>query len=161
MEGRGKERERNVNVWLPVVCPNWGPGPQPRHVPWLGIEPVTLWFTGWCSIHWATPARALTLTSLLPTVISPNRGLLGVSPHLCLPSCLPCNPNKPFHPPPAGPTQGSISILEGRGLVFKALTPSKCSEWSIYKINISFYQKKTLGVIENVSKDEDEVASCS
>ena len=38
--------------------PYWGPGPQPRHVPWLGIERVTLWFTGQCSIHWATPARA-------------------------------------------------------------------------------------------------------
>ena len=38
--------------------PNWGPGLQPRHVPWLGIELATLWFTGWCSIHWATPARA-------------------------------------------------------------------------------------------------------
>ena len=25
----------------------WGPGPQPRHVPWLGIEPATLWFAGW------------------------------------------------------------------------------------------------------------------
>ena len=25
--------------------PHWGPGPQPRHVPWLGSEPVTLWFT--------------------------------------------------------------------------------------------------------------------
>ena len=24
--------------------PHCGPGPQPRHVPWLGIEPVTLWF---------------------------------------------------------------------------------------------------------------------
>ena len=36
----------------------WGPGPQPRRVPWLGIEPVILWFTGLCSIHWATPARA-------------------------------------------------------------------------------------------------------
>ena len=31
------------------------PGP---HVPRLGIEPATLWFTGQCSIHWATPARA-------------------------------------------------------------------------------------------------------
>ena len=38
--------------------PHQGPGPQPRHVPWLGIEPATLWFTAWCSIHWATPARA-------------------------------------------------------------------------------------------------------
>ena len=24
--------------------PHWGPGPQPRHVTWLGIEPLTLWF---------------------------------------------------------------------------------------------------------------------
>ena len=39
--------------------PNWGPGPQPRHVPWLGIKPATLWFTGQCSIHWAPPARAI------------------------------------------------------------------------------------------------------
>ena len=36
----------------------WGPGLQPRHVPWLEIELATLWFTGWCSIHWAAPARA-------------------------------------------------------------------------------------------------------
>ena len=41
--------------------PHWGPGLQPRHVPWLGIEPMTLWFTGWHSIHWATPSRALHL----------------------------------------------------------------------------------------------------
>ena len=31
---------------------------QPRHVPWLGLEPVTFWFTGQHSIHWATLARA-------------------------------------------------------------------------------------------------------
>ena len=45
--------------WLPLKCPQqatWPP--QTRHVPWLGIEPVTFWFTGWRSIHWATPARA-------------------------------------------------------------------------------------------------------
>ena len=24
--------------------PHWGPGPQPGHVPQLGIEPATLWF---------------------------------------------------------------------------------------------------------------------
>ena len=42
--------------------PNWGPGPQPRHVPWLGIELAPLWFAGQhpsyttCT-HWATPAR--------------------------------------------------------------------------------------------------------
>ena len=37
-----------------------GPGQQPRHVPWLGIKPATLWFTGHWSIHWATPARTVT-----------------------------------------------------------------------------------------------------
>ena len=25
--------------------PHWGPGPQPRHVPWPGMEPMTLRFT--------------------------------------------------------------------------------------------------------------------
>ena len=39
-------------------APHWEPGPQPRHVPWLGIELVTPWFAGWHSIYWATPARA-------------------------------------------------------------------------------------------------------
>ena len=48
------------------LAPYWGPGPQPRHVPWLGIELVTLWFTGWCSIHWATPARAKCLYFIIP-----------------------------------------------------------------------------------------------
>ena len=38
--------------------PYWDPGLQPRHVPWLGIARATLWFTAWCSIHWATPVRA-------------------------------------------------------------------------------------------------------
>ena len=27
--------------------------------PRLGVEPVTLWFAGRCSTHWATPARAI------------------------------------------------------------------------------------------------------
>ena len=58
-EGREKERERNINVWLPLVHPHRGPSPQPRQVPWLGSEPVTLWFAGWHSIHWVTPARAV------------------------------------------------------------------------------------------------------
>ena len=45
--------------WLSFACPpTWGPGPQPRHVPWLGIEPATFQLTGRHSIHWAIPARA-------------------------------------------------------------------------------------------------------
>ena len=43
-------------------APYWGPGPQPRHVPWLGIEPATLWFTGQHSVHWATPPRPCLLS---------------------------------------------------------------------------------------------------
>ena len=54
--GEGRVKERNINVWLPLLCPH--AGLQPRHVPWLGIDPVTLWFTGQQSIHWATQARA-------------------------------------------------------------------------------------------------------
>ena len=59
-EGRKKERERSINVWLPLTCPpsHWGSSPQPRDVSWLGIEPATLGFAGWLSIHWVTPARA-------------------------------------------------------------------------------------------------------
>ena len=45
---REKEWERNINVWLPLACPHWGPGLQPRHMPQLGIEVATLWFTGQC-----------------------------------------------------------------------------------------------------------------
>ena len=44
--------------------PNQGPGPQPRQVPWPGIEPVTFQFSGQCSAHWATPARAVVLAGV-------------------------------------------------------------------------------------------------
>ena len=58
---RGKEGERETSVCGCFSCaPYWGPGPQPRHVLWLGIQLVALWFPGRCSIHWATPARACT-----------------------------------------------------------------------------------------------------
>ena len=32
-------------------APHQGPGPQPRCVPWLGIELATLWFAGRHSVH--------------------------------------------------------------------------------------------------------------
>ena len=60
--GERKEKERKTSMCGCLSCaPYRGPGPQPRHVPWLGIEPVTLWFTGQHSIHWATLARAVCL----------------------------------------------------------------------------------------------------
>ena len=55
---RGEGRETSMCGCLSSV-PYCVPGSQPRHVPWLGIEPVIFWFTGQCSIHWATPGRAL------------------------------------------------------------------------------------------------------
>ena len=40
-EGRERELEWNINVWLPLTyTPYWGTGMQPRNVPWLGIEPL-------------------------------------------------------------------------------------------------------------------------
>ena len=57
--GREGETERSIILWLPLTCPYWGPGPQPRHGPWLGIELATLCFAAGRSIHWATPARVL------------------------------------------------------------------------------------------------------
>ena len=55
-EGEKHQCARYTNQ-LPLTHPNWGPGLQPRHMPWLGIYPANLWFTGWHSIHWATSAR--------------------------------------------------------------------------------------------------------
>ena len=40
---------------------HWGPGPQPRHVPWLGIKPATLQFADPYSTQWAIPARVYCL----------------------------------------------------------------------------------------------------
>ena len=62
-EGKEKERERNIDMWeilrlVVLYTPNWGPGRQPWHVPWLEIKPMTLWFTGQHSTHWTTLARA-------------------------------------------------------------------------------------------------------
>ena len=58
-EGKGgRKRARETSMCGCLLCaPYWELGLQPRHVPWLVIEPVTLWVSGWRSIHWATPAR--------------------------------------------------------------------------------------------------------
>ena len=57
MRGEGKKKERETSISCLLHTPDLGPGPQPRHVPRMGIEPVTFWFTGWHSIYWAIPAR--------------------------------------------------------------------------------------------------------
>ena len=67
-ERRGREKKgekhqcaRGKLIGCLSHAPYWGPGPQPRHVPWLGTRVVTLWFIGWHSIHSATPARTLVI----------------------------------------------------------------------------------------------------
>ena len=56
----GRKRRREISMSGCLSCtPYWGLRSQPRHVPWLGIEPVTLWFSGRHSIHWTIPARAV------------------------------------------------------------------------------------------------------
>ena len=64
--GRKRGRETSMCSCL-SHAPYWGPGLQPRHVPWLGIEPATLWFTGRSSIHWATPTRAYLVSWMVET----------------------------------------------------------------------------------------------
>ena len=54
--GRKRGRETSNGCFSHALI--GGPGPQPRHVPWLGIELVTFRFASCYSIHWATPARA-------------------------------------------------------------------------------------------------------
>ena len=50
-----------------LSAPYWGPAPQPRHLPWLGINWWPLkGFAGQCSIHWATPARTPSPLFTLP-----------------------------------------------------------------------------------------------
>ena len=59
---RGREGEREGKKHQCVVASGMPPiGDLARHpgmCPRLGISPVTLWFAGQCSVHWATPARA-------------------------------------------------------------------------------------------------------
>ena len=66
--GREEEREgekhwcvRDTLITCLSHAPSRGPGPQPRHVPWWGIEPAAFHFAGWHSIHWATLTRAYIL----------------------------------------------------------------------------------------------------
>ena len=56
-EGREKVRERNINVWLSLECPPLGTWPATQACALPGNWTCDLWFTGWRSIHWATPAR--------------------------------------------------------------------------------------------------------
>ena len=49
-EGKVNERERNINVWLPLAHPPLGTQPIAKHVPLSRIKPATPWLAGWCSV---------------------------------------------------------------------------------------------------------------
>ena len=98
-EGKGGRKQgRETSVCSCLSCaPYWGPGLQPRHVPWLGIELVTLWLSGLCSIHWNIPARALSVifnstatqyTCSLNGIYHPN-WLTSKWSHHYSPKCIP------------------------------------------------------------------------
>ena len=62
--GREGEREgekhwcaRETLIGCLLHTSNWRSGPQLRHVPWLGIEPVTFHLAGPCPTRWTTPVR--------------------------------------------------------------------------------------------------------
>ena len=73
--GRTREREKTSMCGCLSYTPIWGPGLQPRRVPWLGIKPATRWFRDWHSVPWATPARVqqvLYMTRFILSLPSPN-----------------------------------------------------------------------------------------
>ena len=61
----GRKRGRETSMCGCLSCaPYWGPSRQPRHVPSLGIEPATFYFSVWHLVHWAMPARMRYFTFL-------------------------------------------------------------------------------------------------
>ena len=69
---RGWGRDGNIVVrekhWLAILhmLPDWGSNPQPRYVPWLGVEPATFCCTGQHSnqLNLLSRAPSLSFTSL-------------------------------------------------------------------------------------------------
>ena len=57
-EGKDKERERNINVWLPLTCPPLGTWPATQACALSGNQTGDPLVRSPCSVHWATPARA-------------------------------------------------------------------------------------------------------
>ena len=69
--GIGGEREKHESV-ASHMRPNRTSNPQPRYVPWLGIEPAHFWCMGWCSnqpSHLARAAQWLWNSSMLLPIL--------------------------------------------------------------------------------------------
>ena len=59
-EKRKREREREKHLLvISLRCLDQRLNPQPRYVPWLGIEPATFWCTGWHPNQLSHQARAI------------------------------------------------------------------------------------------------------
>ena len=69
MKGKRKRGKETSMCGCLSHTPCLEPSLQPRHVPWLGVEQMTLWFAGWHSVHWATPVRA-EITQCFMSIIS-------------------------------------------------------------------------------------------
>ena len=68
--------------------PHWGPGPQPRHLPWLGIKPETLWFTARTqSTELCQPGSEQFLNSSV--LMAFNISVVFCSTHSTLAKCFP------------------------------------------------------------------------
>ena len=50
-EGKEKERERNINEWLPLACPLLGTWPATQACALTGNPAHDPWFRGQLSIH--------------------------------------------------------------------------------------------------------------
>ena len=74
IEGKGETKTRRETSLCGCLspAPYWGPDQQPRHVPWLGMKPMTLWFTGRYLIHWTTAARDRMVVILIAEAIQPH-----------------------------------------------------------------------------------------
>ena len=57
-EGRKKDRERNIGVWLPLACPLLGTWPTTETCALTGNQTSDPLVCRWCPTHWATPVRA-------------------------------------------------------------------------------------------------------
>ena len=55
---KGRKREKHQGVVASSTPPAGDLARNPNMCPRLGIKPGTLWFEGWQSVHWVTPAMA-------------------------------------------------------------------------------------------------------